>query len=68
MDVTYRDLSGGRRSAPLLRCRRCGGELYAGEAAWRFVGVVLCEDCAAPWLLEELAACRFICGEAAGCR
>ncbi len=56
----------GERAEPAGKCVRCGGELYEGEAAWRFWGRTLCEDCAAPWLLEELASCRFICGEAAG--
>lgn len=52
-----------QRAYPLAQCARCGGELYAGTPCWRLAGRTLCEDCVAPWLLEELAACRVHCGE-----
>lgn len=47
-----------QRAFPAAECFRCGGELYHGDMCWRLSGRVLCEQCAASWLLEELSACR----------
>lgn len=39
-------------------CTHCGAELYPGSRCWQLSGHILCEDCAAAWLLSELAPFR----------
>ena len=63
MRVTHKKHRDVQRDFPAAKCARCGGELYPGETVWRLCGRTLCPDCAGPWLLEELAACRARLGE-----
>lgn len=56
----HRDL---QQASPVEQCACCGRELYSGNPCWRFWGRTLCEDCAAPWLLRELAPYRGRAGE-----
>lgn len=53
-----------QRAVPAAECSLCGGGLYPGESCWRLAGRTLCGDCAAAWLLEELAHCRLRLREA----
>ena len=52
-----------QRVPPAETCHRCGAELYPGSPCWRFWGRTLCDECVAPWLLQELAAHRGRAGE-----
>lgn len=52
-----------QRRVPAGECALCGGDLYPGQHVWKLWGRLLCEDCAARWVLEELAACRIRLGE-----
>lgn len=47
-----------QRVRPVGECTRCGVELYPGGDCWRIGGQVLCGDCVAEWIREELAPFR----------
>lgn len=44
-----------QRAHAIGECTSCGAELYPSSRCWRLSGHVLCESCAAAWLLSELA-------------
>lgn len=58
MRIVHKRRRDGQRAFPAAECALCGGELYRGESSWRLNGRTLCQDCAARWVLEELAPWR----------
>ena len=54
------------RGEPNDRCDRCGGDIYRGEALWRFHGETICRDCFIPFVREILKPYECTCGEETG--
>ena len=52
-----------QQEAPAAFCCRCGGALYAGEAAHRTATGLVCEDCFAAFAEAHFAADEIVVGE-----